>query len=86
MSKEKQTKYGSICEIRKKHKIIDIVKERDIKELKNWKKNIQRNRISKKEPIDFRNEKEMYNIMNLRRLKNGLDTAEEKISRFKTNP
>ena len=39
---------------------------------------MQRNRISKKEPVDFRNEKEMYNIMNLRRLKNGLDTAEEK--------
>ena len=34
MSKEKQTKYGSICEIRGEHKIIDIVK-RDIKKLKN---------------------------------------------------
>lgn len=38
MSKEKQTKYGSICEIRKEHKIIDIVKERDIKGAEKLKK------------------------------------------------
>ena len=46
---------------------------------------MQRNRISKKEPIDFRSEKEMYNIMNLRRLKNGPKPGLENFEHYFTS-